>query len=133
MSNPKARRRPESARGRRNRTRITPEQRANAARVWDRLLSLFKTQAALGARLGYRSGSATLVKFRRRWPAEVVLELEAACLAEIAATFKGPGAPFEVLAAIQLTRHHVRPDLYPRDGRYLPPLVVDDRPRVIPA
>lgn len=107
---------PRKATGR-NRTRITREHRRNAARVWARLKDLFGGPFALAEAIKVKP--PTLYKYRRRWPAEVVLDLERACIARLRVRNQTSLiTDLRLALAAGLSRHDIRPDIYPNDGGY---------------
>lgn len=106
------------ARRSRVRSRITTRQSANGRAVFARVVHLFGTQRAVCDAIGVRP--STLVKYRRRWPADggAVPRLEDACRLRLVALGVDPKQIQAEMITRGLTRHHVRPDVYPRDGGY---------------
>ncbi len=100
----------------RNRSRITSAQRKHGRAVFDRLVSIFGTQAALCRALKIKRSTGT--KYRARIPDGQVLAIERALLAHFGiADWSGPRA-FAALHLRGVSRHDLRPDLYPRDAGY---------------
>lgn len=99
-----------------NRARITRAHRRHAKLVFDRLLELFGSQVAIANAIGV--SESTVTKMKRRIPAERVLDIERACLAEIGIGGCTKARAFIALELRSLTRHDLRPDIYPRDDGY---------------
>ena len=104
----------------RNRNRITTREAAAGRAVFVRMIMLFGQRSALAAAM--KVHSSTLSKYERRWPAENVIAAERACIARLSESLAFNDVTAQdvitALALRRLTRHDIRPDIYPRDGGY---------------